>query len=273
MKVLHYGTEPQGVLYSGTYRDIDYFVANSSGWNPCAYIRLQLIDPDPSRVKASDFDFIRCHGGVTFVGTINGIYWGDECFYPKPGFYVGWDYTHAGDYDVVLGEGVRYTTSKICYDCKVAIDSFWDYYMRIKGRNGGNEDMNIYDEYVAKLDADSVRDDCYRPVMFVGGRGGGKTLSMAQMMAANYIRSNSSIIPRIEKIIVNGNHTIVIWEDGTKTIVKPSENDNYDLEAAVCAAIAKKMYGSNSALKKEIKKKTVYQKSKKSKKEDASDAK
>lgn len=68
---------------------------------------------------------------------------------------------------------------------------------------------------------------------------------------------------RIKKIIVNNQTTIVMWYDGTKTIVRPTANDKFDLDAAVCAAIAKKLYGTNSALKRDIQKKVVYQENKK----------
>lgn len=83
---------------------------------------------------------------------------------------------------------------------------------------------------------------------------------------ASYIISNTPLYtPIIKKIIVNDKTTIVLWVDGTKTIVRPSANDNYDLEAAVCAAIAKKIYGTNSAFKRMIREKTVVQENKKNK--------
>lgn len=81
---------------------------------------------------------------------------------------------------------------------------------------------------------------------------------------ASYIVRNTPLYtPTIKKIVVNNKTTIVLWEDGTKTIVRPSANDNYDLEAAVCAAIAKKIYGTNSAFKRMIKEKVVVQENKK----------
>ena len=66
--------------------------------------------------------------------------------------------------------------------------------------------------------------------------------------------------PRPKKIIYNESKgvTVVLWEDGTKTIVKCSENNQRDLYNAYCAAFAKKCYGTNSALKREIDKLTVY---------------
>ena len=61
----------------------------------------------------------------------------------------------------------------------------------------------------------------------------------------------------VKKIIHSGRCTIVLWEDGTKTIVKQSENDDWDEYAAFCAAFCKKIFGSTSAVKKMIGKKTV----------------
>lgn len=61
--------------------------------------------------------------------------------------------------------------------------------------------------------------------------------------------------------------TVVMWDDGTKTIVKCSEADQYDSYAAYCAAFAKKCYGTNSQLKKTIENLTVVQESKPKKKQ------
>jgi hypothetical protein len=61
----------------------------------------------------------------------------------------------------------------------------------------------------------------------------------------------------VKKIIHSGRCTIVIWKDGSKTIVKQSENDDWDEYAAFCAAFCKKIFGSTSAVKRMIDKKTV----------------
>lgn len=68
-------------------------------------------------------------------------------------------------------------------------------------------------------------------------------------------------VPTPKKIIFNENYqvTVVLWEDGTKTIVRCAENTTPDPYAAYCAAFAKKCYGSNSKLKKTIEKLTVLQ--------------
>lgn len=81
-------------------------------------------------------------------------------------------------------------------------------------------------------------------------------------------------VPIPERIIVSKNSkvTIVLWEDGTKTIVRCAENTTPDPYAAYCAAFTKKCYGSNSKLKKTIKKLAVLQDTKvKKEKENAED--
>ena len=55
-----------------------------------------------------------------------------------------------------------------------------------------------------------------------------------------------------DRILVSGNRTIVFWADGTKTIVKRADDENDSIYAAYTAALAIKIYGSNSKLKKII---------------------
>lgn len=51
----------------------------------------------------------------------------------------------------------------------------------------------------------------------------------------------------------DNDYTTVLWDDGTKTTVKLSDDDIYDEYSAFCAALAKRIYGSNSRIKKIIK--------------------
>lgn len=60
------------------------------------------------------------------------------------------------------------------------------------------------------------------------------------------------VVPNIYsplKIVVNGPATIVFWQDGTKTVVKCSKYDSYDLYSAFTAALAIKIFGTNSKVK------------------------
>ena len=48
----------------------------------------------------------------------------------------------------------------------------------------------------------------------------------------------------IEKVIFNEPATIVFWKDGTKTVVKCGENDEYDPEKGIAMCFAKKALGN-----------------------------
>ena len=52
---------------------------------------------------------------------------------------------------------------------------------------------------------------------------------------------------------VKDDSTIVIWKDGTKTIVKPMEGVEYDAHTAFTSALAKKIFGSGNQVKKIVK--------------------
>lgn len=58
---------------------------------------------------------------------------------------------------------------------------------------------------------------------------------------------------KIKKVIYNNPATIVMWSDGTKTVVKCSERDTYDPEKGLAMAIAKKSFGNKGNYYKEIK--------------------
>ena len=51
----------------------------------------------------------------------------------------------------------------------------------------------------------------------------------------------------------DGVTTVVFWQDGTKTIVKRAVDEEYSPYAALTAALAIKVFGSNSAVKRIVK--------------------
>ena len=63
-----------------------------------------------------------------------------------------------------------------------------------------------------------------------------------------------------KKIIRNGPATIVMWPDNTKTVVKRADGEEDNTYSAFCAALAIKIFGSNSKLKKTVKTHTEKQK-------------
>ena len=50
---------------------------------------------------------------------------------------------------------------------------------------------------------------------------------------------------KIKKVIFNGPATIVIWEDGSKTVVKCMEGDTFNYEAGLALCISKKYLGKD----------------------------
>ena len=62
---------------------------------------------------------------------------------------------------------------------------------------------------------------------------------------ANAIRimSSNSVSVKLKRVIFNDPATIVMWEDGTKTVVK-ANNEPFDKEKGLAMAICKKVYGN-----------------------------
>ena len=51
----------------------------------------------------------------------------------------------------------------------------------------------------------------------------------------------------IDRVIVNGPATVVFWNDGTKTVVKCTEDETWDDEKAIAMAVVKRLYGNKGA--------------------------
>lgn len=52
-------------------------------------------------------------------------------------------------------------------------------------------------------------------------------------------------LPKPRKLIVNGPATIILWDDGTKTVAKCSKDEPFDPEKGVAIAIAKRFVSGN----------------------------
>lgn len=72
-------------------------------------------------------------------------------------------------------------------------------------------------------------------------------------------------MPKAKKVIYNeaAGVTVVLWEDGTKTIVRAAEGEEHDAYLGYCIALAKNMHGTNSALKRDLEKVLVVKEDKK----------
>lgn len=60
---------------------------------------------------------------------------------------------------------------------------------------------------------------------------------------------NKRIFLEIKDIIINDPATIILWKDGTKTIVKCQPGDVFDPEKGIAMAILKKLYGNGGFYK------------------------
>ena len=79
----------------------------------------------------------------------------------------------------------------------------------------------------------------------------------SQLVAPTWGSSESAIklyIPEVKKLIFHDPATIVYWKDGSKTVVKCMDGTPFNEYYGFVCALAKKIYGSNSAIDREIKK-------------------
>lgn len=66
---------------------------------------------------------------------------------------------------------------------------------------------------------------------------------------SEYIKAKVDIPEMIDRVIFNDPATIILWKDGSKTVVKRSADDIWDPEKGFCMAIIKKLYGRTSFIK------------------------
>ena len=62
------------------------------------------------------------------------------------------------------------------------------------------------------------------------------------------------ILPNIKKVIFNDPATIILWSDGTKTVVKCQEGDTFDKELGMAMAISKKFFKNKGNYNEQFKK-------------------
>lgn len=89
---------------------------------------------------------------------------------------------------------------------------------------------------------------CISPMYYWYGGGGGTGTWTTESLT--YLGSVELLKLEIKKVIFNPPATVVIWQDGTKTVVKCSENDIFDPEKGLAMAIIKKIYGNDNSFHK-----------------------
>ena len=67
---------------------------------------------------------------------------------------------------------------------------------------------------------------------------------------------------RPKKVFFNGNHTTLVWHDGSKTTVGVAPDEEFDEYTGFCTAIVKKLFGSSREAKKYMDRVKIVQKKK-----------
>lgn len=70
------------------------------------------------------------------------------------------------------------------------------------------------------------------------------TKNIYRNMAMSHYGANPGFTPAIKNVIFNNPATIVFWADGTKTVVKCQDDDEFDMEKGLAMAISKKALGN-----------------------------
>lgn len=107
------------------------------------------------------------------------------------------------------------------------------------------QDIEMTEQIVNFYSSDEWRK--MKQMFITSGRQNGKTkcLADAYKQLINRRFGVPSMIPDIEDVIFNGPATIVFWKDGTKTVVKAQDDDEFDPEKGLAMAISKKALGNN----------------------------
>lgn len=111
---------------------------------------------------------------------------------------------------------------------------------------------DVYGEYALNFEVESITGDCDSETI--------KLIAPRRIHSESYIygrfptdytryaiRANRPVDFTIEKVIFNNPATIILWKDGTKTVVKCSENEVFDQEKGIAMAIAKKALGNKGS--------------------------
>ena len=94
-----------------------------------------------------------------------------------------------------------------------------------------------------------------------------ESLLCAHNLYESIITREEKFIPTPRNVYYNKDNgvTVVIWNDKTKTIVRPEKGKSHSAYHGYCVALAKKIHGTNSKLQKDLKKILVVQSNKKEK--------
>lgn len=123
---------------------------------------------------------------------------------------------------------------KICEICKMM---GFDFERDIERNKNGVTINGIY--VLFTYDSDSIDEPLLFEIKLVY-----KKPILHHIYSNNYLNFFSNNIPEVKKVIFNDPATIVYWKDGTKTVVKCQNGDDFDPEKGFAMAFLKKCWGN-----------------------------
>lgn len=105
------------------------------------------------------------------------------------------------------------------------------------------DDEKIYESITSKVLEERKKHKEEKMVNYEYDRVSPKKIFEDMIYMSHYRSLNETYLPSIKKVIFNDPATIVIWDDGTKTVVK-CDCELYDPEKGLAMAIAKKALGN-----------------------------
>ena len=122
--------------------------------------------------------------------------------------------------------------------------------------------VDIQSMYPSVFDMKTIEKYCEQDVEFT------KLIKTRLNEMCGIEKKINNTYPKPKKVVYNeeAGIMVVIWMDGQKTIVRPAEDEDMNPYDAFCAAYCKRVFGSNSALKRELEKVMVVEKPKTKKK-------
>jgi len=117
----------EGDFMKGEYLGYDWMVARMEMGHLCGYVRLWDGHPLELLWKSEKYPYdeidVDCHGGLTFARKLTKK---DIIAGFTPGYWIGWDYAHAGDEMIIWEE------SEVVEECKSVIKQLVEKYPKRK---------------------------------------------------------------------------------------------------------------------------------------------
>lgn len=158
------------------------------------------------------------------------------------------------EYSYIMKNNKTNITSYRCYSTNSQGDNHIQHYQDDEYLMDQLEPINaVLNNYGVKIETCFIRSDiaCSKMVSttYIYDNHNGSSKWWDELISKETY--NKRIFLEIKDIIINDPATIILWKDGTKTVVKCQNEDTFDPGTGIAMAILKKLYG-NSGFYKDI---------------------